>query len=74
MMNEEIDYICHDCQQPVYKMPKNDGYFYAGHRCRTPEQIAEDEEKSRKFRAEFGVLKIKTEYVQIPLEQKKLKD
>jgi hypothetical protein len=30
-MEQEIDFICNDCQQPVYKCPP--GAFQAGHRC-----------------------------------------
>jgi hypothetical protein len=73
-MEQEIDYICHDCQQPVYKQRKDPRVYYAGHRCRTPEQIAEDERKSQEFNRTFGILEWKTGWIAVSREQKKLKD
>ena len=46
-MEREIDYICHDCQLPVYKVPP--GYFSAGHRCQTTEEFEEDERRRREY-------------------------
>lgn len=46
-MEREIVYICHECQLPVYKVPR--GYFAAGHRCQTLEEFEADERRRREY-------------------------
>jgi hypothetical protein len=39
-MQKEIDFICHDCQKPVYKIPK--GYYSSGHICEPDKELVEE--------------------------------
>jgi hypothetical protein len=58
-VEQEIDFICHDCQQPVYKVPR--GAFRLGHRCMTPEDIAAKGET-------YTPIVIRKVWIQVPIE------
>lgn len=73
IMEQEIDYICHECQQPVYKERHDPRAYYAGHRCRTPEEIAEAGKKSTEFSPTLLITKTEWKWTRFQIEPKKLK-